>query len=385
MSATPHEPHRLSIPLPRPLWIGLATLVLVVTALLVQFGVPIYRQESALREIKRVGGHVETLPGGPQWLRDRVGDERMKLFDKVTGVALSGTKVTDAKLAYLKGLPDLKCLRLWGPDVTDPTLAHLRGLVGLQELWLTHTRVTDRGMAHLKGLTSLQTLHVEFTLVTSAGLARLHPQTTKDEIKIIEALETSTTFDFVDLPLEDCIAFLKDFHKIKIWIDRQGLTDEGMALDQPITLKLAGVKLRSVLMLLLEPVQLTYVVEDNLLKFVPSRMANNKLITHTYQVHDLFHESTIAEDQPFEEHGAPRCPPSTLRPGDVEATIKTTIDPESWDAQQGLGLMKYDSESGSLVIRQRPSAHEQILQLLSALREAKRLEHFHARNDVPSQ
>jgi len=429
MSDTPSEPHRLSIALPRPLWLGLATLALIVTALVVQIGVPIYRQEAALREIKRVGGHVGTLPGSPQWLRKKVGDERMRLFEKVTEVDLSGTHVTDTELVFLNGLPHIKHLRLNYTDITDTGLSHLRGLYGLQELWLgnphvtdsglahlkgltnlrklwlAHTRVTDaglahlqslkkleelslyatvvsdHGLAHLKGLTSLQTLDVDFTLVTSAGLAHLYHQTTKDEMKIIEALESPTTLDFVDLPLEDCFAFLKDYHKINIWIDRQDLMDEGVALDQPITLKLADVNLRMVLMLVLEPVQLTYVVEDDALKIVvSSRMANNKLITHTYQVRDLYQESSIVGDQPTEKYGAPSCPPSTLRPGDLETTIKTTIDPESWDEKEGLGLMKYVSESGSLVIRQRPSAHEQILQLLSDLRESKRIERFHARS-----
>src|SRR6185369_12394382 len=68
---------------------------------------------------------------------------------------------------------------------------------------------------------------------------------------------------------------------------RATLTDEGVALDQPITLKLAGVTLRSVLKLLLEPVQLTYVIEDEVMKITTSAKAGEKLTTRVYPVGDL--------------------------------------------------------------------------------------------------
>ena len=43
-------------------------------------------------------------------------------------------------------------------------------------------------------------------------------------------LEKPTSLEFVDAPLEKCVEFLKDYHKINIWIDRRTLTDEGVAL-----------------------------------------------------------------------------------------------------------------------------------------------------------
>ena len=44
------ELRRFSIRLPRPLWIGLAAIVLVVVAVGLRVGVPIYRQQVALWE-----------------------------------------------------------------------------------------------------------------------------------------------------------------------------------------------------------------------------------------------------------------------------------------------------------------------------------------------
>ena len=109
----------------------------------------------------------------------------------------------------------------------------------------------------------------------------------KTEEKIRRSLSQPTTVEFLDLPLDDAITFLKEYHNINIYIDKATLTDEGVALDQPITLKLAGVTFRSVLKLLLEPVQLTWVIEDEVMKITTSAKAGEKLQTRVYPVGDL--------------------------------------------------------------------------------------------------
>ena len=117
----------------------------------------------------------------------------------------------------------------------------------------------------------------------SVDLVRYNPT----EERIRRTLSRPTTVEFLDLPLEDCITFLKEYHNINIWLDKATLADEGVALDQPITLKLAGVTMRSVLKLLLEPLQLTYVIEDEVMKITTSAKAGEKLTTRVYPVGDL--------------------------------------------------------------------------------------------------
>ena len=117
----------------------------------------------------------------------------------------------------------------------------------------------------------------------SVDLARYN----KTEEKVRRVLDQPTTVEFLDLPLEDAITFLKEYHNINIYIDKATLADEGVAIDQPVTLKLAGVTLRSVLKLLLEPVQLTYVIEDEVMKITTSAKAGEKLVTRVYPVADL--------------------------------------------------------------------------------------------------
>src|SRR5262245_32333634 len=148
---TPASPFAsgISIWLPRPLWIGLASAVLVVVTVGWRFGWPIYRQQVAIREIERAGGTIRVSPRGPAWLRRWVSEDRMKAVDFVEGVYLSNSRATDA------------------------TLRHLRAMTRLQSLCLANTRVTDAGLAQLKHLTSLKNLDLDRTGVTDAGMVHV--------------------------------------------------------------------------------------------------------------------------------------------------------------------------------------------------------------------
>jgi internalin A len=94
-------------------------------------------------------------------------------LDELRLLQLDGTKITDAGLAHLRGrLPNLKALLLHGTAVTDAGLAHLRGM-RLRSLNLQETAVTDAGLEHLGGQTELVTLGLTKTRVTDAGLIHL--------------------------------------------------------------------------------------------------------------------------------------------------------------------------------------------------------------------
>jgi hypothetical protein len=241
------------------------------------------------------------------------------------------------------------------------------------------------------------------------------PRPTKDEERILKALATPIDVEFRDTPLEDALAFINDYPnlpKLGLYIDKKTLVDEGVALDQPITLKLKGLRLESVLKLLLRPVQLTFVIEDDVLQITTSAKAGEKLITRTYPVRDLYQppEQIPFRDPPQKEpapkDAAPKKPEEATAPSagdgnrrpaatqvlkqgfggggmggnrgpgrraDLIVAITTTIQPDSWEELSGPGSLTYVKEAGSLVIRQTREVHAEILQLLRDLREAKRL------------
>ncbi len=194
---TPESRH-FSIPSPRPLWIGVAGVVMIAVALGAGVGLPIWRQRTAVRAVERAGGHVEMRMGGPGWLRRCVGDENMKMLDDVVDVrfndsevsdttmdevgALSGlkrlstgngTRVTDAGVEKLRNLKRLEYLFLGNPKVTDAGVKHLRGLTNLKDLRLPNTRLTDDGIPDLVRISKLEWLSLSNTHVTDEGLIRL--------------------------------------------------------------------------------------------------------------------------------------------------------------------------------------------------------------------
>lgn len=93
--------------------------------------------------------------------------------------------------------------------------------------------------------------------------------------------------EFIDTPLSDAMQFLADAHDITILVDEQSLTEEGVAIDEPINRTLSGITLRSAMKIILEPLGLTYIIEDEVMKITTIIAAEEKLSTRVYPVGDL--------------------------------------------------------------------------------------------------
>jgi len=165
------EPEIIKKPkrLRRICWYSLAVVVLCVVGLLAYGSWRAEKQQAAIAVIERLGGTVEFEPGGPDWLRRWVGDERMKGFDRVGVVFRS--EVSDRDLKPLSDISKLKALKFW--QITDKGLRHLRGLTDLESLALNNTQITDKGLRHLRGLTNLEKLGLINTQITDKGLRHL--------------------------------------------------------------------------------------------------------------------------------------------------------------------------------------------------------------------
>jgi mono/diheme cytochrome c family protein len=102
-----------------------------------------------------------------------VGDAQLAMLrpvsEQIAWLGLAGTQVTDAGLAQIKDLKNLRRLHLEKTGITDAGLVHLKGLTELRYLNLYGTKVTDAGLEHLKGLKNLQKLYLWQTEVTDAG------------------------------------------------------------------------------------------------------------------------------------------------------------------------------------------------------------------------
>jgi len=98
-----------------------------------------------------------------------------KIWSNGRMVTFEGDQVSDASLALLKHLPELKTVYVSDCKVTDAGLAHLRRLTGIQELRLAALDgVTDAGLEHLAGLPNLASLDLStLEQLTEAGLRHL--------------------------------------------------------------------------------------------------------------------------------------------------------------------------------------------------------------------
>ena len=74
-------------------------------------------------------------------------------------------------LVHLRGMRNLEVLQLNGPGITDASLVNLRSLSALRNLYMKNTGVSDEGLANLAGLTELQSLRLKGKEGTAAGQA----------------------------------------------------------------------------------------------------------------------------------------------------------------------------------------------------------------------
>ena len=224
--------------------------------------------------------------------------------------------------------------------------------------------------------------------------------------EIENKLRTPVTLNFTDAPLKQVIDDIRGWTDINIFVDQQALDQEGVSMERPVSVKLEGVSLKSVLNLVLKQVHLTYIIKDDVLQITSEAQASGKMQRVTYQVADLVIPIPNASASPTMQTGVgayaptPLSGPYSLPPGtavgsaaggafrlgrrqrdrDAGATppqtreeqliklITNTIEPRSWSDLGGSGTIDYHPLTMGLVINQTPDIQEQILDLLNSLR-----------------
>ena len=176
------------------------------------------------------------------------------------------------------------------------------------------------------------------------------PSLSYSEKKISAELEKHAQFDFVETPLHDVVVFLKDKHSLEIQLDDKALEEAGVGSDTPVSCKVKGISLRSALRLLLRPLDLAFVIDDEVLLITTTEVADMRLFTRTYPIGDLIGDNDY--DSLIE-------------------VITTTVRPQTWDEVGGPGAISEMSAAGSLVISQTQDVHAEVLQLLQSLRAAR--------------
>jgi general secretion pathway protein D len=108
------------------------------------------------------------------------------------------------------------------------------------------------------------------------------------DIEIEQKLKTPVAFQFSNQPLGQVIEQIGRIAGVNVYLDPQGLADEGATVDTPVTIKLDHeISLKSALNLILQPLRLNYIIKDEVLKITSEALRGGQLYTMTYNVADL--------------------------------------------------------------------------------------------------
>jgi general secretion pathway protein D len=258
------------------------------------------------------------------------------------------------------------------------------------------------------------------------------------ELQIEQKLKTPVSLAFTDKPLAEVLDYLADVAAVNMVLDPQGLAEEGITSSTPVTIEIRrDIMLKSALNLILEPLHLSYVIKDEVLKITSEQLRDGEVYIVSYNVADLvvpipnfipgdaglqaaYHKAL--GDVGFGGGGLAAPPLSVMASQDgsrssaainpaVLAQISTagqpaagmggmrtrfgpgglgggsqadfdslidlitaTIEPTSWDAVGGPGSIAPFETNLSLVISQTQEVHEQIVDLLEQLRRMQDLQ-----------
>ncbi|RIK79559.1 MAG: general secretion pathway protein GspD [Planctomycetota bacterium] len=108
------------------------------------------------------------------------------------------------------------------------------------------------------------------------------------ELEIEQKLKTPVLPKYSETPLTMVVEQLSQLAGVNIHLDPRGLSEEGVRSDTPITLNLPQeISLKSALTLILEPLHLTYTIQDEVLKITSEQIRDGEVYIRTYPVGDL--------------------------------------------------------------------------------------------------
>lgn len=138
-------------------------------------------------------GRLERI-GGLTVNRTRITDAGLQMLSRhpaLTHLDLSSNQLTDEALRHIGHLRNLEVLNLSNTQITGTGLRYLKDLDRLRELRLNHAPVIDDALQYLSGLKGLERLHLDSTPVTGAGFARVRGLDRLEQLSLNQSSATS--------------------------------------------------------------------------------------------------------------------------------------------------------------------------------------------------
>ena len=249
------------------------------------------------------------------------------------------------------------------------------------------------------------------------------------EERIEKSLNKPISLHFEEEPLSAVIQHIATVADINVMLDKVALfEDEQVTTDEPVSIDVDGIMLKSALNLVLDQFRLDYLIKDEVLKITSRIRQEGELETRVYSVADLvvpipnFSPSAVVPNNGLfsgsatpamgfgqmslpSTGGLPQSggqgfaqvnggvPGGIMNPFDpqpavasavgggasfdfdsLQQLIVTTVRPDSWSEIGGSGDMEHFVTTLSLVVRQTEKVHQEIADLLDQLRRLQDLQ-----------
>jgi hypothetical protein len=178
---------------------------------------------------------------------------------------------------------------------------------------------------------------------TCGGCEKMTP-----EQRLARQMDAVVSMEFDGKPLAEVVAELRTVGGVNIVLDMPALKQDGVAVDDPIAIKLDAVPFKTALKYTLNMAGLSYTVQDNLIVVTTPRVAAGKLVRKVYPVREFVEAEVIGASN-------------------LISILQNTVEPESWDCRGGNGHIEPFPAGMSLVITQTAEVHDQIQDLLDEL------------------
>ena len=166
--------------------------------------------------------------------------------------------------------------------------------------------------------------------------------------KIRRALEKATAAQFDDVALRTALSRLGSRHGVPIFIDGPALEAVGIDADARVSVNLWEVRLESALNRILEPLDLTWCIRDEVLWITTVDRAEEDPVMRLYPVGDLLAAWTGIDNDALYE------------------TIEGMVAPLTWDDVGGTGALEFCGNV--MVVTQTDDVHASVERLLGDLR-----------------
>ena len=244
---------------------------------------------------------------------------------------------------------------------------------------------------------------------------------TDEERQIEESLSNKISLHFEDTPLIEVIRYIRTATGTNVAIDLPAIEEEGVTTNTQVTIDVDNIMVQSALNLMLEPLNLGYSIENEVLKITSKLRQQGKMVAAAYPVADLVVRmrsqnrepsnvftsnlfnadsqmsvssvggvqnsgmfqvgSGMSGQSPFMMGGGSGMNAQLSGSGQQQFEFDTLVDlltsvvePDSWQEVGGLGTIRSNETTLSLVIRQTQEVHREISDLLDQLRRLQDLQ-----------